>query len=95
MSYYTAPSDLQLMPVHLLVSARTDARGDVDIQQFVTRDLRCCSRITNKLRSAAHTSAQRPAINVSLNGHSKTPIRPISNCSGLADKSRKLDCFQR
>jgi hypothetical protein len=40
MSYYTAPNDLRLLPLRLLVAARLEAPGDEEVQQFVRRDLR-------------------------------------------------------
>jgi hypothetical protein len=40
MSYYTGPSERALIPLRLLVAARSDALGDPDVQQFVRRDLR-------------------------------------------------------
>jgi hypothetical protein len=40
MSYYTAPSDLNLLPLRLLVAVRSGALGDADVQQLARRDLR-------------------------------------------------------
>jgi hypothetical protein len=40
MSYYTAPSELRLMPLRLLVAARSQLLSDAEIQEFVRRDLR-------------------------------------------------------
>jgi hypothetical protein len=40
MAYYTAPSDSRLLPLRLLMAARSNAISDPDVQQFVRRDLR-------------------------------------------------------
>ena len=40
MSYYTAPSDQDLMPLRLRIAIRSDAFNDVEMRQFITRDLR-------------------------------------------------------
>jgi hypothetical protein len=40
MAYYTAPSESRLLPLRLLIAARSNAIGDPDVQQFVGRDLR-------------------------------------------------------
>ena len=40
MSYYTAPSDQDLMPLRLRFAIRSDAFNDFEIRQFITRDLR-------------------------------------------------------
>jgi hypothetical protein len=40
MSYYTGPNDEDLMPVRLRVAAHSEAFDDVEMQQFVRRDLR-------------------------------------------------------
>jgi len=40
MSYYTGPSERDLMPLRLYLMARLDAFGDSELQQFVSFDLR-------------------------------------------------------
>jgi hypothetical protein len=40
MSFYTGPSETSLMPMRLLVAARSTALNDADVQQFVRRDIR-------------------------------------------------------
>jgi hypothetical protein len=39
MSYYTGPSDIALIPLRLSVAAHANALSDIEIQQFVQRDL--------------------------------------------------------
>jgi hypothetical protein len=50
MSYYTGPSELDLMPLRLRLMARLDAFGDVELQPFASWDLR--SLIARKQPSA-------------------------------------------
>jgi hypothetical protein len=57
MSYYTGPSDLSLMPLRLLVAARTEALGDADIQQFASLDLRLL--LTHNQQAAVTEAYQR------------------------------------
>jgi hypothetical protein len=40
MSYYTGPSERPLVPLRLLVATRLEALDDIEVQQFVRRDLR-------------------------------------------------------
>ncbi len=40
MAYYTAPSDPQLMPLRLRMAVRSDTITDVEMHQFIARDLR-------------------------------------------------------
>ena len=40
MAYYTAPNESRLLPLRLLIAARSNAIEDSDVQQFVRRDLR-------------------------------------------------------
>jgi len=40
MSYYTGPSERDFMPLRLRLMAHLDAFGDVELQQFASRDLR-------------------------------------------------------
>jgi hypothetical protein len=39
MSYYTGPTDVHLMPLRLRIVAQADAFNDIEVRQFVTRDL--------------------------------------------------------
>ena len=50
MSYYTGPSEPNFMPLRLRLMAHLDAFGDVEFQQFASRDLR--SLIARKQTSA-------------------------------------------
>jgi hypothetical protein len=40
MSYYTGPSERQWIPLRLQVATRLDALDDIEVQQFIRRDLR-------------------------------------------------------
>ena len=40
MSYYTGPSDQDLLPLRLSMAIRSEAFNDVEVRPFVTRDLR-------------------------------------------------------
>ena len=40
MSYYTGPSERSLIPLRLLIAARSDALENMEVQQFIRRDLR-------------------------------------------------------
>lgn len=40
MSYYTGPSDLDLMPLRLRIAAHFTILTDVEVREFITRDLR-------------------------------------------------------
>jgi len=40
MTFYTGPSETALIPLRLLVAARSTALNDPDVQQFVRRDIR-------------------------------------------------------
>jgi len=50
MSYYTGPSERQLMPLRLRAMMQLDITGDVEMRQFASRDLR--SLVTQKQTSA-------------------------------------------
>jgi hypothetical protein len=53
MSFYTGPSETSLIPLRLLVAARSTALNDPDVQQFVGRDVRMI---------LLHVPALKPAI---------------------------------
>jgi hypothetical protein len=40
MSYYTGPSERPLIPLRLRIATRLDALDDIEVQQFIRRDLR-------------------------------------------------------
>jgi hypothetical protein len=40
MSYYTGPSERALIPLRLLVATHFDSLDDIEVQQFIRRDLR-------------------------------------------------------
>ena len=40
MAFYTGPSEISLIPMRLLVAARSTSLNDADVQQFVRRDIR-------------------------------------------------------
>jgi hypothetical protein len=40
MAFYTGPSEISLIPMRLLVAARSTSLNDADVQQFVRRDVR-------------------------------------------------------
>lgn len=40
MSYYTGPSDQDLLPLRLRMAVRSDTLNDVEMRQFIARDLR-------------------------------------------------------
>jgi hypothetical protein len=40
MSYYTGPSESDLIPLHIAIAAKSDFVADVEMREFVSRDLR-------------------------------------------------------
>jgi hypothetical protein len=40
MSYYTGPSELQLMPLRLLVAVHADPFNDIELRDFISREVR-------------------------------------------------------
>jgi hypothetical protein len=50
MSYYSGPSELQLMPLRLGIAARSDPFSDVELRDFMSRELRLL--ITHQQKSA-------------------------------------------
>jgi hypothetical protein len=59
MSYYTGPSELELMPVRLWIAARLDAFGDIELRDSISREVRLL--IAHQQRSAivaAYNTAQ-------------------------------------
>ena len=69
LSYYTGPTDVHLMPLRLRIAAQTDAFNDIEVRQFVTRDLR--------IFLAQH---QEPAIAEAFTvGHPRRPENILSN----------------
>jgi hypothetical protein len=50
MSYYTGPSELQLMPPRLLVAAHSDAFSDIELRDSISREV--CLLMTHQQKSA-------------------------------------------
>jgi hypothetical protein len=40
MSYYTGPSELQLMPLRLLIAVHADPFSDIELRDFISREVR-------------------------------------------------------
>ena len=58
MAYYTAPSEQGLMPLRLQIATRADRFDDIQIREFITRELRLLLRQNQK---AAITDAYKTA----------------------------------
>jgi len=56
MSYYTGPSEVELIPHRLLAIVRSRALGDSDLQQFVLRDARIIVKQKPELKPAIVTA---------------------------------------
>ena len=59
MSYYTGPSELELMPLRLWIAARSDAFSDIELRDSISREVRLL--ITHQQKSAiiaAYNAAQ-------------------------------------
>jgi hypothetical protein len=52
MSYYTGANDSELMPLRLLVSVRSEALDDTELQQLFQREIRTIIRYKSQLKSA-------------------------------------------
>lgn len=52
MAFYTGPSEISLIPMRLLVAARSASLNDADVQQFVRRDIRLILLRVPELKSA-------------------------------------------
>jgi len=63
MSFYTGPNEIDLMPVRLLVSARTDTVTDPELQSLFARELRVIVSHKLDLKSAV-ADAYREALPV-------------------------------
>jgi hypothetical protein len=61
MSYYTGPSDQDLMPLRLRMAVNSDTFNDVEMRQFITRDLRVFLTRKQKSTIAAAYNAASPA----------------------------------
>jgi hypothetical protein len=61
MSYYTGPSELELMPLRLWIAAHLDAFSDAELRDFINREVRLL--ITHNAKSAIITAynAAQPA----------------------------------
>lgn len=64
MSYYTGPSERDLIPLRIAVAAKSDFVADVEVQQFISRDLQW-------LASEKQTSAIAAAYNAASAGGKK------------------------
>lgn len=61
MSYYTGPSEQELIPLRLLVTAQSDFVKDFEMRQFVSRDLHLLVARKQKSAVAAAYKAASPA----------------------------------
>jgi hypothetical protein len=61
MSYYTGPSEQELIPLRLRFTAQSDFGGDFEMRQFVIRDLRLLLARQQKSAVAAAYKAASPA----------------------------------
>jgi hypothetical protein len=50
MSYYTGPSELELMPLRLWIAIHSDASSDIELRDFISREVRLL--FTHQQRSA-------------------------------------------
>ncbi len=61
MSYYTGPSEQDIMPLRLRIVAQSDVFNDVEMRQFVSRDLRLFLARQQKYAIADAYNAASPA----------------------------------
>jgi hypothetical protein len=61
MSYYTGPSEQQLVPLRLRIAVHSDRLSDIEIRQFVGRDLRLLLARNQKSAIAEAYNAASPA----------------------------------
>ena len=76
MSYYTGPSEQDLVPLRLRIATYSDVLTDIELRQFATRDLR--------LLLARH---EKSAIAVAYNAASPPGKRFIEQTVGEIDPS--------
>jgi hypothetical protein len=61
MSYYTAPSDQALVPLRLRIALQLDGSKDIEIRQFISRDLRMLlAQHGNSAIAEAYNAASPP-----------------------------------
>jgi hypothetical protein len=61
MSYYTGPSEQHLVPLRLRIAVHSDRLSDIEIRQFVGRDLRLLLARNQKSAIAEAYYAASPA----------------------------------
>ena len=61
MSYYTGPSEQDLMPLRLRIATYSDVLTDIEMRQFATRDLRLLLARHEKSAIAEAYNAASPA----------------------------------
>ncbi len=91
MSYYTGASEQDLMPLRLDLAVRSDTFSDVEMRQFVSRDIRLLLAQKQKSATADAYVRQRRLDGASSNRQSATLIRRLSNCS---EATRSSDPYQ-
>ena len=76
MSYYTGPSELQLMPLRLLIAAQADPFSDIELRDSISREVR-----------VLFTHQQKPAIVAAYNAAPPAGRRFIENRTVEIDPS--------
>ena len=61
MSYYTGPSELQLMPLRLLITVHADSLSDIELRDFIGREVRVLFTHQQKSAVVAAYNAAPPA----------------------------------
>jgi len=61
MSYYTGPSELKLMPLRLLIAVRADPFSDIELRDFISREVRVLFTHQQKSAVVAAYNAASPA----------------------------------
>jgi hypothetical protein len=61
MSYYTGPSELQLMPLRLLIAVHADPFSDIELRDFISREVRVLFTHQQKSAVVAAYNAAPPA----------------------------------
>jgi hypothetical protein len=61
MSYYTGPSELQLMPLRLLIAVHGDPLSDIELRDFISREVRVLFTHQQKSAIVAAYNAAPPA----------------------------------
>jgi hypothetical protein len=76
MSYYTGPSELQLMPLRLLIAAQADPFSDIELRDSISREVR-----------VLFTHHQKPAIVAAYNAAPPAGRQFIEKTTGEIDPS--------